>query len=224
MININRLTKKEINWLFNHRCKCGHRYIEIVHPNCLAKHIGNPIQERVGFLDIESGLHADFDYVFSYCIKKKNGKILGRVLTPKEIKTYIFDRDLLKQFVRDIRQFDRVVVYWGKDRRHDLPFLRTRAVTYGIDFPLYQEVKITDVYDIIKSKFKLSHNRLQNACEQFDIPCKTHPIKPKVWQTAKAGHPQSLRYIYDHNKEDVISLELLYDKVMPYVRQSNVSI
>jgi len=130
----------------------------------------------------------------------------------------------MKQLCKDIRKFDRLIVYWGKDRRHDIPFLRARALTYNLDFPSYKEIIVNDVYDIIKNKLRLSRNRMQNACEHLGINAKTHPLKPKIWQRARAGCPKSLKYILAHNIEDVVSLEALWKKVKPFTRQPNTSI
>lgn len=224
LVPIRRLKKIDIIWLAEHKCKHRHTYLD--HYSCFLKDnpSDSPLYERIGFLDIESGLQGDYDYAFSYCIKKAGGEIIESVATSREIKSFKFDYPLMKRFCRDIRQFDRVIVYYGKDYRHDIPFLRTRCLTYELDFPSYKELRITDVYDIIRKKFKLHRNRLQTACEQFNIPCKAHPIIPKIWQRAKAGCPESLAYILQHNREDVVSLELLWNKVREFIRLTDTSI
>ena len=54
-----------------------------------------PPREVIGFLDIEaSNLSATFGYVFSYCIKRLDGDIIERVLSPDEIKNGQFDKPL----------------------------------------------------------------------------------------------------------------------------------
>jgi len=223
VLNINRLKKTEILWLANHYCKHHHTYLE--HPVCFEKEKPetSPIYEKIGFLDIESGgsLTGEFGYVFSYCIKEfgKN-KIYKRVIKPEEIKNkHIRDKNVIKQFCNDVRQFDVIVVYYGKDyrNRHDLPFLRTRAVKWGIkNFPLWKEKHVIDVYDIIRNKFKLYKNRMEDACRVFNISCKAHPLNPDVWQDALTGDTKALNYILTHNIEDVLSLEKLYKKVIMY--------
>ncbi len=108
--------------------------------------------------------------------------------------------------------------------RFDLPFLRTRAIFWELDFPIYKSIYATDVYYIIKNKFRLHRNRMETACRTFGIPCKTHPINPEIWQDAMTGDRKALQYILEHNVEDVISLELLWKKVNQYALENKRSI
>jgi len=228
--NPRRLLKKEMLWLWTHHCKAhGHTYAS--HPNCYFKErpwesdVGAPGVERVGFCDIEtSNLAATFGYIFSYCIKELDGKILEYVIKPSDIKKGEFDKNLMKQFCEDIRNFDRIVVYWGKDWRFDIPYLRTRAVYHGIDFPKYKALVVNDLFDIVKKKLKLHRNRLETACEFFSIPCKGHRLDPNVWQRAMAGDKKSLLWILEHNREDVISTEILWKKLREFSNSPNTSI
>jgi len=227
-MNLNRLTKKEILWLYNHRCKAhSHRYIE--HIPCYLKETppNSPIQERLGHLDIESSnLKASFGIMFSYCIKEDKGKILGRSVTPKEMKEGLYDRKLCEELVRDMRTFDKITVYYGANGRFDIPFIRSRCLHNDVDFPQYGELAIIDLYPVVKNKLQLHRNRLQTACDFLGIKSKQHPIKYNVWIQAFGGKRQhwALDYIFKHNKEDVVSLEALYYKLLPFMRRSNASV
>lgn len=188
----------------------------------LMKTIG---QEKIGFLDIEaSNLSADFGYVFSYGLKALDGPILGRVLKSAEIKKFIFDEKLMAELCGDLRQFDRIVTHYGTDRKFDIPYLRTRCIKYGLDFPANKSIYAEDTYTISKGKLRLSRNRLENLCVFFGIEAKGHKLNPSVWQKAMAGHGPSLKYIWRHNLEDVESLEGLWKKVFQYVHHNKISI
>lgn len=223
-MNLNRLTKKQILWLWTHRCKHRKRYLE--HISCFYSERPNiDILEHIGILDIEaSNLNANFGYMFSYCIKELDGELYYGVLSPSDIKRKIFDKKLLKNCISDMMKFDRLVVYYGSDKRFDLPFLRTRAVFNNIDFPYWGDIRIYDLYPVIKAKFKLHSNRLETACDFFGIPCKQHPIKYDIWVRAMSGDAESLQYILTHNIEDVMSTEALFKKVNEFSRLSNTSI
>lgn len=226
MINLNRLKKEEILWLYNHFCPHGHRYIE--HLACfqaLRPH-GSTVYENIGFLDIETtGLNANWDYIISWAIINENLKKWGRVLTKKEVLNYkILDKHLMKEFLEAIKHFDRLVIYWGKDRRHDLPFLRTRCLKWHDDFVVYKGLCITDVYDIVKAKLRLHRNRLSNVCDFFGIPAKEHRLDPQIWQKAKLGDKKSLNHIWKHNFEDVVSLRLVYNKLDRFSASRKLSI
>jgi uncharacterized protein YprB with RNaseH-like and TPR domain len=185
----------------------------------------NPDYDNYAYLDIETtNLAGTFGYIFSYCLLRPGGECKERVLTRKEILSYQFDKNLIKQFVEDIQDLSRFIVYYGKSYRFDVPYLRTRSTYWGMEFPSYGEVYVTDVFDIIKSKFKLHRNRLEDACRFFDIPCKQHHLNPTIWQRAMAGCPKSLEHILKHNREDVESLKALYEKIQNFSKRSDTSI
>ena len=219
------MTKQEILKYAQQVCPHGHSYLE--HGNCLEKIVNH--QEKIGHLDIETGLSfsADYGLVISWCIKDDGGEVLGDYLTPKDFKTKDenYDRRILGTCVEAMGRFDRLIVYWGKDRRHDIPFLRTRALMMGIKFPLWQEQIVNDLYDTVRGKFRFERNSMARACEAFGVPNKAHPIDFKHWKKALVGHdPDSIAYIYEHNKEDVISTEALHHAIRDFSSSPKTSI
>jgi uncharacterized protein YprB with RNaseH-like and TPR domain len=221
---IAKLKKSEILWLSQHRCEHGVTYLE--HYNCFLREAPeSPVTERVGFLDIEtSNLKASFGYVISYCCKVQGAELRERILTPKEIQSGTFDFELLKQFNHDIEDLTRLAVYWGKDRRHDIPFLRTRALKQGLDFPLYRDIMVVDLYDWAKNKLSLHSHKLEVVCRELNIEAKGHPLNGDIWVRAMAGSKDALDYILLHNREDVICLEPLYAMLEPFMRNTKVTI
>ena len=230
-INPHRLLKREMLWLMTHYCRHHHTYAS--HPNCYfeEKPSDGLITEKVGLLDIEStGLKGNWDYVLSYCIKELDGPIYERMITPAEIRGGKFDVELLKKCCKDMRQFDRIVVHFGSDRKHDLPFLRSRCLYWqmkhgiDLDFPLYKEVYVSDTYLMAKAKLSLHSYRLESICQHLGIPAKGHRLEPELWQKAQIGDKESLQWILEHNREDVISLEGVWKALIPYYRNSKISI
>ncbi|MEM2143961.1 MAG: ribonuclease H-like domain-containing protein [Candidatus Jordarchaeaceae archaeon] len=219
--SIEKLSKEQIIWLAEHYCKHGMPYLE--HYNCFLRDIEEgkikEYEERMGFLDIETtGFFADYDYMLSYAIKdRKTGKVFGRVLTPKEIKTGVFDKKLIEDFVKDIRQFDRIVVYNGTDYRFAIPFARTRALRWGIDFPSYREIYVNDGDGTVRQKLRLSRKKLGNVCGLLNIPAKEHAGNPNIWLLAGIGDREALKYVFEHNVEDVESLAQLYDRLEKFM-------
>lgn len=222
---INLMLKKEMLDRFNFRCV--HRHNGFTHPKCYADARGGG--ERIGFLDIESGgsLDADWGFVLTYCIKKMGGGIIKRSITPEEVRAPLMaggtkDKRLMEQFCEDIKEFDTIVVYYGKDtggryQRHDIPFLRTRCEKWGVKgFPTWKQLKVIDLFDIVKKYFKLSKRSMQNACRLLGIESKGLPFNMEVWQDALAGHQPALDYILKHNVQDVVSTEKLYNAVIKY--------
>lgn len=218
------LTKQEILRLSRTMCEHGHPLL--VHPSCLERQLG--YQEKVGYLDIEtSNFSASFGVVITWCIKEDGGQIYEGYLQEEDFQSPDgqYDKRILKECVEAMLKFDKLVVYWGKDRRFDIPFLRTRAVSMGLDFPLYQERLVNDLYDIVKNKFKFGRNSLFAACSQFGIGSKDTPISPQVWMDATVGRkPDAIQTILQHNREDVESTEQLWHRISSFANTPKTSI
>jgi uncharacterized protein YprB with RNaseH-like and TPR domain len=216
---VTRLKKDEVVWLGTHKCKHGHTYLE--HYSCYKGEVEDT--EKVGFLDIEaSNLKANFGIMLSYCIKVRGkDEILCDVINKKDMSNGL-DKRIVKNCIDDLRKFDRIVGHYST--KYDLPFIRTRALILGIDFPFYGEINHTDVYYMARHKLCLSSNRqgvIAEAVLGEDIKTR---IEPKYWIPALQGDPESLAYILDHNKRDAIQLEGNYEKLECFVRRVNKSI
>ena len=105
-----------------------------------------------------------------------------------------------------------------------MPFVRTRAAYWGIGFPLFQEIYHTDVYYIVRNKFKLNSNRQQTAYNMLvGTSHKTH-FGRDYWTRALAGDKEALKYVIEHCRIDVTELQELHEKVDPFVGKRNTSI
>ena len=234
---VHRLSKKEIVWLASHKCKHRHTYLS--HFNCYEEEVlkGRKVQygkERLpvdvtnGYFDIEStGFQATFSYLICYCIKDGNSdKIYERTVTKKELETCL-DREVVRQCVDDLKRFDRIITFYGT--RFDLPFIRSRAVYWGIPFPHFKTLLHTDVYFIIRNRFKLHRNSLDAACN-FLLPEEVQASHQKShfgrdhWVWATQGKKESLNYIVQHCRDDVKMLEDLYKVVEDYAMRTDRSI
>lgn len=219
MNNIANMKKEEI--LDRYFFRCIHHHTGLEHKNCYEQNKG--IKNKIGILDCEtSNLKASYGIVFSYCIKELDGKIIKNLVTPIELKNGTYDKRLMEDFCKDARQFDRLIGYYSA--RFDVPFLRSRCIFYNIDFPVYKEIKHTDLYDIVKRKINIHSRRLGTVCEFFHIPSKQHSMNSHIWFQAMQGDPKALNYILLHCTEDVISTELLWKKINNYTRITDTSI
>lgn len=224
-MDISNLTKDEIIRRSKWRCKCGHTALE--HPNCYEEKFGK--DTKLGFADIEaSNLTASFGICYTFCIKELNGNLIKRAISLKDLYNGVFDKNLIAQFIDDASRFTHLVWHYGTDRRFDLPFLRTRAVKWGLPFPEHKCMYVADTYPILKNKFKLHSNRLETACDFFGIPAKKHKLNSDIWLNMITGNKKlmqkSLDYILVHNVEDVLSLEELWKKINKFTRLGKTSI
>jgi len=213
------MKKAELLELFKGRCKHGHTYAE--HPACWVKEKEEKI--KIGYLDIEtSNLKANFGIMLTYAIKERGSKkIYSGTITKKELEKGVLDKRLVKQCIEDMRKFDVVMGFYST--KFDIPFIRSRAMYWDLDFPLYGELQHKDVWYMVRAKMCLHSNRLESACKHLGIEGKTH-IESIYWIRALSGDKKSIDYILDHNKKDVIILEKLHDRVKDYVRDSTRSI
>ena len=222
---VHRLKKAEIVKLASKRCKHGHVYLN--HYACWLQ--DNPEQkERIGALDIEaSSLDADWGQMLTWCIRDlETGDVVYDVLTKADIakaKNGDEDRRIVESCIAEIGEYDRLITFYGA--RYDVPFIRARALIVGADFPYpHGVIKHKDVYDIIKSKFKLASRRQENACRQLLGDTKKTRIDTRFWRNAVRGDEESLRYVLEHNIADVEDLCRLYLKVRDYVKVNDTSI
>ena len=194
--------------------RCVHRHDGTLpngHPKCYDQ--SNGLVERIGFLDIEStNLKSSFGIVLSYCILGNNNKLYKRIITPEELKSGKFDKPLLEQFCKDVRNFDRIITWYGFF--FDVPFLRSRCDLYSLDFPIFKEILHTDAYFVCKKLYATLHSkRLGAVCQFFKIKAKGHPINPDIWLKCLSGDKEALSFVGDkHNYEDVCSLKEVWDK------------
>ena len=217
---IHRLKKTEIVWLAHHKCNHGHTYLE--HYNCYLKE--NPNAERIGFIDIEtSHLQGDFGIMFCYCIKVSGeDKIYSSKISKKDYTSGHFDKRVVEDCIKDMQHFDRLIGYYST--KFDIPFIRTRALVHNIEFPVYSSIIHNDVYYMIRNRFRLHRNRLENACRTLIGSTEKNHIDPEKWIKALQGDAKSIDYIVDHCERDVRDLERLYYKVFDFVRRQDKSI
>lgn len=227
MENLYDLTKAELvgqllEYKNKEKFRCRHGHSGLSHKNCYFKELG--IEQKIAIFDIETfELYADWGFMFCYCLKELEGDIITGCIRGKDVINHkVRDKKLVQQLCKDLKKFDVLVVYYGKDtggkwQRHDISFARTRAWHWHIkSFPKDREKTIIDVYDIVKAKSKMKSNSLEHACSLFDIPVKLSPHSPDIWQRARDGNEKALGYVVKHCEEDVIATEALYKEVYEY--------
>lgn len=223
-VPLHRLTKAEIVWLSSHYCTT-HRHTYLSHYNCYLAE--QPNTERVGILDIESSnLKADYGIILTWCIKPLGkDEIIYDVISAEDIKVGRKgdeDRRVVTNLITEMREFDTVIGYYSK--RFDLPFIRTRAVHMGVEFPFFGSIKHVDVYDMIRNRFNMSRKSQENACRVLLTETEKNHVDGRIWRDAARGDEDALGYVLDHNERDVRDLEKLYMKVKDYARKHEVSI
>lgn len=173
---------------------------------------------RVGYLDIEAThLKGNIGYMISWYIKPEGSNNFDyATIYKEEIQNYTFDRRLVIELLKAFSKYDILYTHYGKNKRYDIPFITTRAMWHGLEhmLPLHGEKFLKDTIDIAWKKFALHRNSLDSLAELLEITSvKKTPLTPRDWIHAGAGHPDSLEYVKEHNRHDVILLERIVKRL-----------
>jgi uncharacterized protein YprB with RNaseH-like and TPR domain len=216
------------------KLRCKHRHTIDEHPACFAqaevvdrRPLKTPWFEepgmRMGYLDIESdGLKADFSTMLSWAIKPKGQhKVVTDVITKKDIFDGDIDKRLIESILDEMSKYKIIVTYYGTG--FDIPYIRAKALHYGLRFPSFSELYHFDLYYTVKSKLCISRKSLDNACDYLGIEGKT-PLDKDTWRAAKYGNKKALEEVLVHNVADVVILEELHDKLADFAKWTRRSI
>ena len=215
--NPHLMNKKDLVKYMSGRCRHGHTYSE--HPNCwYTEHDRKP---RIGYLDIEtSNLDANYGVIITYCILDNDtGEIFEGVIDEKDIRAGQFDKTVCKKLIQDMLRFDVLKGYYST--KFDIPFIRSRCLKWGLDFPVYKTIDHKDLYYMVKRLLKLNRNSLEVATKFLGIKGKNH-VHGDQWMEALycTGDKQkkAIEYILDHNRRDVKITKQLDDKLKVFDR------
>lgn len=223
-INYQTLTKKELLQIINFRCE--HKHSFKTHPNCY-RNSPDSMVEKIAILDIEtSQLKANFGIILSWSVKELDGEIAVDVLRPDDVAQNLYDKQVTASLIKEMLKYNRLVTQFGT--YFDIPFIRTRAERWGLDFPGFRSIYHTDVWKIAKRKLLLHSNRQGSIAETVlghDIKTR---VNPKIWLAIQFGNTdekeKAMKYLIDHNMKDVIELEQIYKRLRKYIREGRTSI
>jgi hypothetical protein len=203
---------------------------------------------RWGHLDIETtNFYANFGHMLSwamYCPEAKQpkrnhrkpggylavapkdnmpGAVYYDVVTRQEVINYDLQDQRISQSLINCmyERADMLVTYYGTG--FDIKFMRSRAMWWKQNFPTVGEKYHLDMYYRAKALGKLHRNSLGAHTAFLGIPGKDH-VLGETWGRARTGEEAALKYVVNHNVEDVVILERAYERFRPYFRLSKKSI
>jgi len=213
LTNIKNANSMQYQWLWENGCEHRHRFSR--HFSCFLKQYN--ISEKVGFLDIEtSNLKANFGIVLCWCILDENGTLYEDWLTKKDVLSGNEDTRVVSTCIETMRAFDRVVGHYST--YFDIPFLRSRAIIHGLDFPKHGELYHTDVWRMAKTKLCLHSNRQDVIAESLQGKTIKTRISHPAWRQAMMGDEKAAAEVVDHCEKDVQDLKKNYDALLPYCK------
>lgn len=112
-----------------------------------------------------------------------------------------------------IDQADAVVHYNGT--KFDMPTLNREFVLMKLLPPSpYKEI---DLLRTTRRKFRFTSNKLDYVCQQMGLGEKTEHTGMQLWHDCMAGDSKAWKKMEEYNKNDVVILEALYNKLLPWI-------
>ena len=181
---------------------------------------------RVGYLDIEStDLDCEFGGILCWCIKARGvDRIDSDCISKRDVTTWnVRDKRMMKTLLDAFSGYDVLYTHYGEDRRFDYPMIRSRALYWNLEHLLPQqgEAFIFDTWKIARNKLRMKSNRLDRIAKFLHIDVEKTSLDPEIWAAARIGEKlvvrgeliDSLEYIYDHCKKDVLVLEKVHERI-----------
>jgi hypothetical protein len=179
------------------------------------------------FLDIETSPNT----AYVWGLFKENIP-LDRVIESSEILCWaakwfgddnvIFDstyksgkKRMLKRMHALLEKADTVVHYNGS--RFDIPTLNKEFLLAGLGPPApYKEL---DLYRIVRTRFRFTSNKLAYVSEHLGLSGKKRHTGFSLWVRCLEGDKDAWKEMEEYNTQDVVVLEELYEKLLPWVKK-----
>jgi len=121
--------------------------------------------------------------------------------------------DVLSNMWLLLNEADVVVHYNGV--KFDIPVLNKEFLKHGLTPPSpYRQV---DLYRCVKGVFRFESNKMTAICEQLDLGGKLKHHGFKLWVGCMKLDPGCWRVMEKYNRKDVVLLERLYRKLLPWI-------
>ncbi len=112
-----------------------------------------------------------------------------------------------------IAEADAVCTYNGK--KFDIPTLNKEFLLHGLTRPA--PAKQIDLYQTVRSRFRFASNKLDFVSQQLGLGSKVKHRGFDLWKDCMAGKESAKKEMLTYNKQDVVLLGKLYDKLEPWI-------
>lgn len=111
---------------------------------------------------------------------------------------------------------DAIIHFNGK--RFDTPHLNREFVEAGLTPPSpYRQI---DLCDVVKRVFRFPSNKLEYVSKRLGLEGKLHHTGQQLWTDCMAGDDKAWNLMRRYNKQDVVTTEQLYDRLLPWIPAS----
>lgn len=135
----------------------------------------------------------------------------------KKVEFSSIYKDGRDQMLNDAYQLmteaDVICHYNGE--RFDIPVLNKEFVVRGIRPPAPS--KQLDLYKVVKKQFAFPSHKLAYVSKALGLEGKAEHAGMDTWTGCMNGDPASWKVMEKYNKQDVVVLEEVYDKILPWI-------
>ena len=121
---------------------------------------------------------------------------------------------MLRSLHKVLSEADVVVSYNGIS--FDLPVVSKEFLLEGMAPP--SPYKNVDLLRVVRKQFRFASNKLDHVAQQLGLGSKVKHPGFKLWVDCMAGDEAAQRLMERYNKQDVVLLERVYDKVLPWIK------
>lgn len=184
---------------------------------------------RISILDIETSPHIAYvwgawkqnvgrnqwverGYIISFAEKE----FRSNTINYEEARTPEDELKLLLRLWKILDEADVVVAHYGD--KFDIPTITGRFLAHGLKPP--SPYHTVDTKAVASRKFRVVSNSLETLCEEFGVKTKDqHKEFPgfELWRECLKGNDRAWEVLKEYNIADILSLEELYEKMLPYI-------
>jgi DNA polymerase elongation subunit (family B) len=187
---------------------------------------------KVLLLDIETAPHKVFVWgLYSQDINPNDIEEPGYTLCfsakwlgTKKITFHSVYHDGVNKMIKTIHQLmdeaDIIIHYNGK--KFDIPILNKEFLNHGLAPPApYEQI---DLLKIVQRKFRLASNKLDYVSQNLGLGSKVEHKGMSLWKGCMNGNKEDWRKMEQYNKRDVILLDKLYRRLLPWIDGPNFAL
>ena len=124
-------------------------------------------------------------------------------------------KTMIKRIYKLLEQADAVCHYNGT--KFDIPTLQKEFLKYG--YPPPSPFAQIDLLRTSRNQFKFPSNKLDYVAGQLGLGKKTAHEGHELWLKCMEGDDDAWDRMETYNKNDVVLLEGLYDKFLPWIKK-----
>lgn len=123
-------------------------------------------------------------------------------------------KSMLSRIYKLINESDAIVHYNGT--KFDMPTLNKEFLMHDMLPPApYKQI---DLLQTARRQFRFPSNKLDYIAKQLGLGCKTHHKGHQLWIDCMAKQTEAWKVMEEYNKNDVVLLEKVYDKLKPWIK------